>query len=302
VKALHLVDSLAYAEANCFQHQLLAALHRSGHQVDTVGLDDLTTASGYDRVVCCLKQRTVFRAIDRLAAALGRAPVVVYDQDPWESFRDESPFKGTYQLAAGRLNVVSFAVTTQAWADRIRSIGLPGDFVRMWVLPEYCDRGLPHEARLIEAGFMGTVHPHRRRLFDALRDMGIAVKVAGSGLPYRQYLRSLTGLRVFVHSEDFSFTVDGRPANLSDGLWIKDVEAASQGCFTIRNWGEGSDTYYRGLETVRLYRTPGEVPELLRAITCMDPGERQATIDRTVEFIREANVWHETALRLLAGG
>lgn len=303
MRALHLVDSLPYAESNCFQHQLMAALRQVGHQVDTVALDDFRSAEGYDRIVCCLKQRTLCRQVDRVAAAAKQVPVVVYDQDPWEAFRDGSPFKGTYQLAASRLNVLTFAVTTKWWADLVSSKGLPSTFVRMWVQQRYVDRGPAHADRPIEVGFVGSVHPYRRKLFDRLEQLGVRVTVqAGSSLPYPQYAEALSQLKVFIHCEDAPVIVDGKEANLKDGLWIKDVEAAARGCFSIRNAGSGLDTYCTGIETVLTYTTEDEVPELLRAIRNMDPLERQATIDRSVGYIQWVNGWHETALRLLTAG
>ena len=93
-RVLHLVDTRAYVDTNCFQHQLHEALVRVG-QVETVGLPDLRSSAGYDRVVCCLKQRTLHDRLDEVVARLGRVPVVVYDQDPWEAFRDGSPSQGT---------------------------------------------------------------------------------------------------------------------------------------------------------------------------------------------------------------
>ncbi len=303
MRALHLVDSLAYAEANCFQHQLMAALKEVGRQVDTVGLDDLRSADGYDRVICCLKQRTLCRQLDRVAAAIGRTPVVVYDQDPWEAFRDGSPFKGTYERAAARLNVLSFAVTTKRWADLVVERGLPSTFVRMWVQQRYVSGGPAYLDRPVEVGFVGALHPYRKQLFEQLEQMGTKVTVfTGSSLPYPQFMEALSRIRVFIHCEDAPVVVDGKEENLKDGLWIKDVEAAGRGCFSIRNAGAGQDTYCTGIDTVLTYADAREVPELLRALTNMDPLERQATIDRSVGYIQWANRWHETALALLATG
>jgi len=302
-RIVDLVDSLEYTTTNCFAHQLHAALHEADPTVQTIALGDIENHPRPDRVVCRLKQRTLSRCVERLRGWAGDAPVVVYDQDPWEAFRDGSPFKGTYQLAASRLNVVTFAVTAEWWAGLVASQGLPSTFVRMWIRPSYVRRGPSYLDRPIEVGFVGSVHPYRKRLFDQLERAGHRVTVlAGNSLPYPQYMAALSRIRAFVYCEDAPVVIDGREANLSDGLWGKAVEAASQGCFTVRNLGSGSEPYCSGLETVRLYRSPDEVPELLQAITCMAPQERQATIDRTVEFIREANVWHETALGLLAAG
>lgn len=300
-RILQLVDSIEYIEANCFQHQLLKGL-RGVAQVETVALSALDRIfdHGVHPVVCCLKQRTLHRELDRLAEQLLTVPVVVYDQDPWHGFMDDSPYKGVYQQAAQKLNIKSFAVTTKWWADYITDQGLPCEFVRMWVLPEYCSRTPIYEDRSINVGFIGALHPHRRALFDRLDDLGVQVNVqAGSSLPYKDYLNALSGIRVFIHSEDNGISCSGQPLNLKDALWIKDIEAAARGCFTIRNRGEGSDTYYAGCNTTLLYDDPGEIPGLLEGIERMQKNERQSLINDTVGFIQGSDRWQETARTLV---
>lgn len=301
-RVLHLVDSIDYVKANCFQHQLLKALAATG-QVETVGLHDLKSVAGYDRVICCLKQRTVHDRLDQVASILGRMPVVAYDQDPWQAYMDDSPYKGTYQKAARKLNITAFAVTTRLWAHRIEEDMLPAMFVKMWVLPEYCDKGPVFEDRKVPVGFIGSLHPHRRRLFEQLDDLNVHVNVqGGNALSYDGYLRALSDMRVFIHSEDSKIVVDGKEENLKDALWIKDIEAAARGCFTIRNAGADAKSYYEGVETAYLYNDPKEVPDILRAIETMDPVQRQGIINRSVNFIQQSDRWQETATQLLVAG
>lgn len=307
MKAIHLVDSIEYARANCFQHQLMSALNDKVQHCALSSLEralDLPT----DLIVCCLKQRTLYREVDKIADLIGRTPVVVYDQDPWQAYMDDSPFKGTYELACSKLNVKSIAVTTELWAEFLRNRNLPAQFVRMWVLPEYCNVGPSYEDRSVGAGFIGTVHPYRKALFDKMDDMGCPINVqAGNVLGYRDYLRALQNIRVFIHSEDGPLIVDGGSMNLKDGLWIKDIEAASQGCFSIRNSGAGYSSYVESLPAdkhgnrlVMHFDRPEDVPQMLEAIQKMDPQERQDLINRTVEHIRVSNKWQETAKSLLS--
>ena len=149
------------------------------------------------------------------------------------------------------------------------------------------------------AGFVGSLHPYRRELFERLEKLGTSVTVQAGGLGYAGYLEALSRLQVFVHSEDSPVELPNRQANLSAGLWIKDVEAAARGCFSIRNRGSDSETYLDGIGTVLLYDDPAEVPGLLNRIQRMDPGERQSLIDGTVEYIRKADRWLETANALV---
>lgn len=298
---IDLVDSIEYTTTNCFAHQLHEALHDVDPTVQTVALDDIQRHSLPNRVVCRLKQRTLHRYMDDVRRWAGGAPIVVFDQDPWEAFRDGSPYKGTYHRAMSGLNVSAFAVTTKWWADFLVERGMPAEFVRMWVQPRYCARGPAFLERPVGVGFVGTVHPYRAQLFERLRSLGVDVHVlGGNAMPYPQYVEALSRLRVFIHCEDSLVVVDGEVANLRDGLWIKDVEASARGCFSIRNHGSGCRTYCGELETVGLYSDVDDVPDILHAIETMDAHERQAAIDRSVEFIRCSGRWQETARRLLA--
>lgn len=302
-RVLHIVDSRSYVRTNCFQHQLADALPKVAH-VDTKELHEvlghrLHSANRYDLIVSCLKQRTLFKSAPGLQSALGTLPVVVYDQDPWEAFYDGSQYKGAYLAISSYLNVKTFAVTTKWWTDLIARRGLPSTFVRMWVKPEYCSSDPPFDSRSVAAGFIGALHPYRRELFEKLESLGTNVIVQGGGLDYAGFREALSRLQCFVHSEDAPLTIEGRPANLNVGLWIKDVEAASRGCFSIRNRGKDSETYLDGIKTVMLYDDPSEVPALLERIQRMDPEERQSLIDGTVEYIRKADRWQETANALV---
>lgn len=303
---LHLVDSIEYAETNCFQHQLLKAL-RGIPGVRTVSLAQLAHVprDDYDAVVCCLKQRTLSRYLDHVVSCIGPTPIVTYDQDPWEAFRDGSPFKGVYEEAMKKLNVKAFAVTTRPWAEMMQYRDLPGVFVRMWVQPEYCTRGPAHVDRKVSRGFVGALHPYRKALFDRLDGLDLPVDVVPGGLSYAGFMQQLTQFRVYVHAEESPVVVDNIGMDLRDGLWIKDVEAMAAGCFSVRNAGADHDSYtmdlpkHDGLTMLRTYGRPEDVPSLLRDIERMDPDVRQSLIDRTVEEIRRSPVWEETAHSLV---
>jgi len=302
MRILQLVDTIEYIESNCFQHQLLKSL-RQVAQVESCTLAGVERAldMGNRPVVCCLKQRSLARSLDMLEHHLGSTPVVIYDQDPWQAYIDDPSYvgRGVYERAVEQLNVKAICVTTQWWADFLKERGLPAVFVRMWMLPEYCDAKPTYEERSIPVGFVGTVHPHRQKLFDQLEDLGVVVNVQKGGLSYWNYLKELSNIQVFIHSEDSPITCEGKELNLKDSLWIKDVEAAARGCFTIRNAGAGADTYYSGCKTTFLYEDPKQVLDILDRIQKMDPRERQSLIDETVGYIWGSNRWEETARTLV---
>lgn len=298
-RIIDLVDDLEYATTNCFVHQLTRYTSRIPG-VETVPWLALHSRPRPDGIVCRLKQRTLHRVMPQLLEYARDLPIVIFDQDPWNAFMDDSPYKGVYYRALECLNVKAIAVTTQSWVDFMKERGMPAVFASMWIDPEYCEVGPGYTDRSIRVGFVGSVHGYRKKLFDRLDDLEVQVNVqSGNALPYRDYLRSLSNIRVYIHSEDAPLSVDGQPMNLKDGLWMRDVEVAARGCFSIRNKGVGSESYWRGVETVMTYDEPEQVPELLSAIDKMDAWERQAAINRTVEYIKRSNRWQETAKLLV---
>lgn len=292
-----LFDSYDYATTNCFVHQLTRRMIPTDVTSVPLGAIKDWKRPRPDAVVCRLKQRTLARELGAVRAWCGDAPVVVYDQDPWYACADTSPGRGTYVHVAANLNVVAFALTTLAWVDFVNDhCELPARFVAMGVLPEYCDSAPSYVDRTVPLGFVGSVHSRRKRLFDDLDDMGLSVNVqAGNDLRYVDYLRALSNVRTFVHSEAQRVVADGQELDYADALWIKDVEAIARGCFTVRNAGKGSEPYYDGLKAALVYDDVRQVPEMLARIERMDPLERQRLLDDDVETIRRRDAWTKTA-------
>jgi hypothetical protein len=305
---IDLVDSLEYVTTNCFQHQLTRMM-KQVPGVSIVTLADLANhIKDHDRIVCRLKQRTLDANLDSIARLISDMQFTAYDQDPWNAFTDDSPYKGVYFRAMQRLNVKHFDVTSKWWADMMMARGIPSRFVPMWMLPEYCDEGMPYVNRPISVGFVGGVHKHRRELFDRLRVAGINVLVPTGSLSHGDYLRAISCIKIFIRSEDVPATIDGMPINLQHGLWGRDVEVASRGCFSIRIAGQGSEAYFAGFpihdgkSVVRQYEREEDIPRIINDIETMEQAARQDLIHATVDYIRRADRWQETARMLTSFG
>lgn len=237
-RIVQLVDSLEYARNNCFQHQLLDGLGRAG-SLWSVSLADFLreprVIDDADAVLSCLRMRT----LDRHAADIGRAlagrAVVVYEQDPWESFKADGACSGAYARVADAMNVRFFAVTTHAWEARLKRLGFNSRFVRMGMLPAYCTSFPGWHERPVDVGFVGQLHPYRLELFEALRDKGIRVQQVPGG-SYQRYLTALSSIKVFVHRETGEYEVAGERVQYAEGLWVKDIEAIARGCISVRNF------------------------------------------------------------------
>ena len=305
---VQLVDTKEYVESNCFQHQLLHTLKsvclEEGYTFMQCELKEILRGGTCPKeagVISCLKQRSIFNNIDGIARWLDTTPVVIYDQDPWQSYMDDSPYKGAYDLMFKKLNVKTFALTTQWWVDFLKERGLPSSFAKMGVLPEYCSEGVPYVDRKAVAGFVGTVHSRRQELLDVIERSGIKTSVLRSNsLSYEKFLRLIACMRIFVHNETMPILVDGKELDFGTGMWVKDIEAVSQGCFSIRGKGEGSETYLQNVQTVFLYDTLDQVPEIIRHIEALEPEARQNMINHDVSYVRSANVWKKTAQQLVA--
>jgi len=300
-KILHIVDSVDYATTNCFQHQLTKTLSLVD-KVKTVTLDQVLThkisVNDYEQILSCLKQRTLFNNLKSLSVALKNKSVVIYDQDPWSGFTDDSPYKDSYRLFFDNLNVKTFAVTTSWWTEFIKEQKLPATFVKMWVLPEYCSKEPAFVSRKIELGFIGGLHSYRRMLIQELEKLDVYTHVTKGGLNYNDFLRKLSDIQCFIHAENSSVFINNERFQFYAN-WVKNVEAASRGCFSVRKFDPEAATYLGDIKTVLTYENVKEIPDLLENLQKMDPGERQLTIDTSVEYIREANVWQETAAALI---
>lgn len=297
---IDLVDSYEYATTNCFVHQLTKQLN-SVSNVRTIALSEIKNCPKPEQIICRLKQRTVHRVLNELNEWANGAPITIFDQDPWEAYKDDSPYKGIYECVAKTLNVKKMAITTKWWTDFMNNRGILTVFTPMWMLPEYCSSNLHYANRDIQIGFIGSVHPYRKQIIDYLKTVNVHVDVIpGNSMSYDRYLTSLRRLRCYVHSENLPFLVDGKECNLNTCMWIKDVEAMSQGCFSLRDTGSLSETYFTDMKTSVIYEDKRQIPSLLEHIQKMDPQERQSLIDSSVEQIRVSDRWQETVNELIS--
>jgi hypothetical protein len=291
---LLLVDSRKYIRTNCYQHQLLGTLAKHFRvrvlSIREIRFLPLTRPSQYNYVLSVLRLRTLSESLEPVARLLRDVPLQIYDQDPWQSFMDESPYRGAYSKIVSRLNVSAFLLTSMWWRDLVVSRGLPAKFVRMGIVPEYCDPGPEWDARPIRIGFQGTLHPHRRIFYNRLNELGLNVDVLGSA-PYRNYLENLHRMRIYVHTEDAPWTVDGKvvPRN---ALWIKETEVAARGTFAIRDYEEEAEAYgISELPTIIPYRQVEDVPEIVSYIEAMPSSERRDRMVASAETMRRRDDW-----------
>ena len=141
-----------------------------------------------------------------------------------------------------------------------------------------------------ELGFQGTLHPHRRAFYARLEQIGFKVEVLASA-PYKSYLENLHRMRIYLHTEDAPWTVDGQviPRN---ALWIKETEVAARGTFAIRDHEHEAEAYgIAELPTVIPYRRVEDIPEIVAQIEAMPSLERRERMVAAAETMRRRDDW-----------
>lgn len=291
---LLLVDDRGYIRNNCYQSQLAETL-RENYRVRMLSLWEIGTiplvrVRAYDRILSVLRLRSLSANLPAIARLLGDAPLYVYEQDVWQAFMDDSPWRGAYAEIAAKLRIAKFLVTSQWWCDFVTSRGLPARFVRMGMLARYCDPGPDWDDRPTRLGFQGTEHPHRRTFFNQVRSFGLTVDIFPSA-PYEAYLSNLHRMRVFIHTENQPWQVDGKwlPRN---ALWIKETEVAARGTFSIRDYEDESAAYgLDELPTVFTFRDVGEIPDIVNRLETMPVRERRDRMVAAAETMRQRADW-----------
>jgi hypothetical protein len=303
MKLLWLIDNLDYIRGNCFQHQIQKTLSQE-FDVTYANLNTALTnrnidLDSFDKIFCSMKARTVFGNIDGISGFLKGREVILYDQDPWEGFVDDGPYKGSYRRALDNLNVKSFFITSKWWADYVREkTGAHTTFVQMGILPEYC-QWIPWEERRVEIGFKGKLHPHRKRFFDDIRNHGIDVEIDTHPSGYTSFLDALSYYGIYLHSEERTFMVEGKKIPYN-GVWIKEVEAASQGCFVLRDYEDESLAYgVNKIPTINTFRSTKEAVEKVQWILDMPIEEKNRMTEAAVDQIRSQNSWSSSLAKLI---
>lgn len=310
LKCLYLVDKLSYVQEDCFQRQLFSAI-RYGYDVTPVELfpralfgfrRSRINLDKYDRIISVLRLRTLFKYWPLLKSWLNGRPITIYDQDPWESYIDDSPIKGVYPILQANLNLERVFVTAPWWTRKLIEDGLPAQFVRMGMSPGFCSMGPKFEDRSVSVGFRGTLKEHRKIMFNQLKANGVQVVISRDWLAYPEYLDYLQQLKFFAHDESaLPWVCDGVPIPRSTGMWIKSIETVARGTFCLRNYHEEGEAYnISSLPLIRCYTHPADATEIINEVKGMQPNKRRELQHETVTKIRSQHDWLHTAVALVS--
>lgn len=310
-RVLILADSRHYIRNNCFQSQLHESIRelKGSYQIEYFYISPKelqnfemlkTRSKSFLFVLSTLRQRVLFNNISFISKLIRDTPLKVYDQDPWQNYIDNSTSNGCYNLLNDNFQLSNLFVTSNYWANYIRKVDkLPAAFVKMGMLPKLCHTGFPQSKRERLVEFKGTLHPHRHEAFTEMRKYGQEIKFNSEILKYPKYLRYLQKLAIFVHDESGYWICRGEKIPMGTGMWVKDIEVASQGCFSIRNFSEESKTYsIDNIPLVKFYNHPRQVQEIVDEIFSLSKEEINDIQSSSVQFISENDNWHETRNRI----
>jgi hypothetical protein len=98
-------------------------------------------------------------------------------------------------------------------------------------------------------------------------------------------------MRIYVHTEDAPWCVDGRMLR-RNALWIKETEVAARGTFVVRDAEEESEAYdIAELPTVVPFPSREAVAEIVAWIEAMNPRERRDRMVASAETMRRRDDW-----------
>lgn len=299
-KILQLVDSESYVKKNCYQHQLHKSIDNQ-YDVTLCELVDFnqTDITEYDGVISTLKMRTLDKFSKEVKKLVKSKHLVVYDQDPWESYRINGGCVGAYEKISSIVST-SFVITTPWWVDYIKSKGHDVSLVNMGVLPEYCDIKPKTSSRKIDIGFIGSLHPHREKFLKKIQEVHPVNITPGSSKPYKEFLEQLSTFKIYARSDDMQMKLnDGTITNMNFGMYAKDIEVAARGCFSIRDHNDGVSIACKDIKTIRTYTTVEEAIELINDILKKDKDEFDHISTEAVELIRNRDYWSEAARHIV---
>jgi hypothetical protein len=86
---------------------------------------------------------------------------------------------------------------------------------------------------------------------------------------------------------------------MGTGMWVKDIEVASQGCFSIRNYSEESKSYsIENIPLVKFYNKPNEVKNIVDEIFSLSEKKFIEIQSSSVQFISQNDNWSETTNKI----
>ena len=284
-----------YARSNCYISQILETLEND-FRVNRIYIHKRNSfkkliSSPYP-VLSLLQARILLQKRLEILSLIESSKILIYDQDPWESFIDTGSIKGSYEEFIKVLNVDSFLVTSKWWAKNIRAFGFPVEYVQMGVLKRLHSKNVDFGSRKVPIFFQGTLHDYRKDFFGKLTLDNVDVDIRHSE-KYSKFLKNLRKAKIFLHISPQNWKINNQLV-YSNCCWIKDLEAVSQGCISIRN---RDDEYYLQeidrIPAIETFVNPVEIKDILHRIDAISLKEIKGIIEESKFFVSENMNWKQ---------
>jgi len=257
----------------------------------------------FRKVVLIGRTRVFFRELEKIQRIVNDTEVVLYDQDPWESYIHNSRSRGFFPKLQSYVNLKEVHLTSKFWVDIVSNdISAKVIFSRMGMEPRLVPMSVASiDSRQTTIAFKGSIKEHRVASLNRLREMGVPIEISGGGLAHLDYLFYLQGIKAFFHDESGAWfcpdiASENKYVPRTSGMWIKDIEIASQGTFVIRNYGEDASSYSMSeVPLVRFFRDIDEVEGILEEIINLSTREKLEIQEESRSVIRSRNDWIKIA-------
>ncbi len=293
-KLILIYDGFEQLKTNPFTHQLFYVLSNN-FNIKLMSIDKLSKQTDnlfdFKIVLVISRLRNWSKILNNCSDFLLQKKVFFYDQDPWEAYHDKGTCRGIYEKINIKVSPVCFFVTSSWWAGFIsKKSNIPIKFVKMGILPKYCNKGKPFHLRKYNVGFQGLVHKHRLDFYNKIEKKGIKIELLKRE-SFFKFLSTVQNIKIFIYNDNKSLSINGRKQPLH-GLWGKSLTVAGRGCFVIRNYDLAAKGYdIDELPTIKTFKNEREVIPLIQEILNRSDAENNALISKTVNKLKERNDW-----------
>ena len=298
---IDLVDSIPYVTDDLYMGNVTHGIDLSFNvkrlEAHSVVADDFKSAKF---VVVRMRLRNFWRQLASWRLLIPtECSVIINDYDTAEFFDPTSALYGAYLDIADRFPTnCHFIVQSEWWAAKVRETGISCTSAKQWVHPSVCNEPKPWDQRLQGVAFSGSMHGHRKTFFDNLKNSGIDVKTYAKVQDSQAYLQRLQNLRISVRSElrnqpvQMPWQESASKLAYPNSLWQRDIECASQGCFSLReaddemvNWN------IQNVPSIITFSDTQDCVEKVSWIERMDPNKRKELVYAGIETIKADTTW-----------
>ena len=299
------IESFDHLKKNEFYVNAFCKTISKIYQVDFYELANVNSKKfdSYDKLISVIRLKIFAVNSELFSKILNGKQIHVLDHDPWEQFKDNSPYTGYYQkIINSGVNAV-FNVSSRYWSNIVISKFNMSCIPHVWgpiISDDRKKRSLAvWESRSNLLGFSGADYPWRVKNHDILKKMFPEFRWQQK-ISYEEFEDYMFNLRIWLQSEKESCFVNNESV-VPNSLWPKSLEVLSYGVFMIKDYQEESKFYeIEKLPTAFLFHEYEEIYDILENIYSMNNKEKLDRVMTTIEFISNGNYMQKAVNNILS--